>query len=140
MHLRTKAEDLARWLERQGGNWTVDGEPSLVRTLPVPASASSLAEVLRRRPSQLLVFAPETCGLPEHAYVGAAQLPTAAHLVDGHHVFQLAWVTPEGVKDSWLLAEHDKTAPSDDGEATATRIVAGFRQAWPIPSIGRKPS
>jgi hypothetical protein len=139
MHLRTTADDLARWLERQGGNWTVDGEPSLVRTLPSPTSAVSLAAVLRQRQGELLVFAPETCALPEHAYVGHAELPATAHLVEGHHVFQLAWVSPEGARDSWLLAEHDKMAPSGDGEATATRIVAGFKQAWPSPNIGRKP-
>jgi hypothetical protein len=138
MYLRTTAEDLARWLERHGGSWTVDGEPTLARALPAPASAPALAQALRGRPGDLVVFAPETCALAEQALVGLGELPQAAHIVEGHHVFQLAWVTDEGVKDSWLLAEHDKQAQSGDGEATAARIVAGFRQAWPSPSIARK--
>lgn len=138
MHVRTTAADLARWLERRGGNWTVDGEPALARTLPAPASAESLADALRRREGELLVLAPDGCGVAADTFVGPADLQGVAHVVEGQHVFQLAWVTPEGIRDSWLLAEHDRTVPSGDGEMTAARIVAGFRQGWPSPSIARK--
>lgn len=138
MHVRTTAADLARWLERHGGNWTVDGEPTLAQSLPMPAPASALADALRKRCGELVVLTPETCSAPAEALVGAADIGRAAHLVDGHHVFQLAWVTAEGTRDSWLLAEHDKLADSGDVEVTASRIIAGFRQGWPTPQIARK--
>jgi hypothetical protein len=138
MHVRTTAADLARWLERRGGAWSVDGEPVLARSLPVPTTADSLANALRGRGGELVVLVPDACALPEDAFVGPGDLHAAAHIVEGQHVFQLAWVTPEGVRDSWLLAEHDHHVPSGDGEATAARIVAGLRQPWPTPQIARK--
>ncbi len=138
MHVRTTALHLAHWLERRGGNWTVDGEPALARSLPAPASAVSLAEALRLRQGDLVVLAPDGCAFAEDTFVGPTELHSVAHVVEGNHVFQLAWVTPEGIRDSWLLAEHDRNVPSGDGEVTAARIVAGFRQGWPSPSIARK--
>jgi hypothetical protein len=138
MHVRTTARDLARWLERRGGNWSVEGEPVLARSLPAPASAESLADALTSRDGELLVLVPDGTAFDDDAFVGPADLAAAAHMVEGQHVFQLAWVTAEGIRDSWLLAEHDKAAQSGDGEATAARIVAGFRQAWPTPQIARK--
>lgn len=138
MHVRTTATDLARWLERRGGSWSVDGEPVLAGSLPVPTTAASLADALERRQGELVVLVPDTCSLQEDSFVGAADIESAAHLVEGHYVFQLAWVAAEGIHDSWLLAEHDAVARSGDGERTAARIVAGVRQAWPTPRIARK--
>jgi len=136
--VRTTAADLARWLERRGGNWSVDGEPVLARTLPVPTTAESLADALKSRQGELVVLVPDTCPLPEDSFVGPGDLATAAHMVEGQHVFQLAWVAAEGTRDSWLLAEHDNMVPSGDGELTAARIIAGVRQGWPSPQIARK--
>jgi hypothetical protein len=138
MHVRTTALDLAKWIERRGGHWTVDGEPVLARSLPAPAHAASLAEALRKRPGELLVLVPDGAAFAEDAFVDMTELQGAAHMIEGQHVFQLAWVTPEGIRDSWLVAEHDRTIPSGDREETAARIVAGFRQGWPSPSIARK--
>lgn len=137
MRAFTTSVDLARWLELVGGLWTVDGEPVLGQSLPVPASAAPLAEALRRRNGQIALLAPESCGLPEGTRLHAHEIERAAHWVEGHRVFQVAWVDASGaVTDSWLLAEHDHLAQSGDGEVTAARIVAGDR-AWTTPHIRR---
>jgi hypothetical protein len=123
MQVRTTAVDLARWLEQTGGVWTVEGEPMLVQSLPVPAPAKVLAEALRKRPGELVLLAPDTCDLPDESYAGPTELRSAAHDIDGHRVFQLAWVGPDGQKDSWLLAEHavllSGQTPSDGGRNAA---------------------
>ncbi len=133
----TTSVDLARWLELVGGLWTVDGEPVLGRTLPVPASAVPLAHALRARNSELVLLAPGASGIAEGTRLTAREIERAAHWVEGHRVFQLAWVDASGaVTDSWLLAEHDQLAQSGDGEVTAARIVAGDR-SWTTPRIKR---
>ena len=131
MHVRTTATELARWLERQGGVWHVDGEPVLAKSLPLPTPASSLVEVLRKRApdaSDLAVLAPETTVLDADAPVNADEIATAAHVIDGQRVFQLAWIRPDGtVADSWLLVEQQsKPGRSDDG-AAARGVMAAFR-------------
>jgi hypothetical protein len=131
MHVRTTATELAQWLEQQGGLWHVEGEPVLAKSLPLPTPASSLVEVLRKRApdaSALAVLAPETTALAPDAVVSANEIATAAHVIDGQRVFQLAWIRPDGtVADSWLLAEQQsKPGRADDG-AAARNVVAAFR-------------
>jgi hypothetical protein len=131
MHVRTTATELAQWLEQQGGLWHVEGEPVLAKSLPLPTPASSLVEVLRKRApdaSALAVLAPETTALAPDAVVTANEIATAAHVIDGQRVFQLAWIRPDGtVADSWLLAEQQsKPGRADDG-AAARNVVAAFR-------------
>ena len=133
MHVRTTATELAQWLEQQGGSWHVEGEPVLARSLPLPTPASSLVDVLRRRSpdaSELAMLAPETTALAPDAPVSASEIATAAHVIDGQRVFQLAWIRPDGtVADSWLLAEQEsKPASANDG-AAARGVVAAFRAA-----------
>jgi hypothetical protein len=130
MHVRTTATELARWLEQQGGAWHVEGEPALAKSLPLPAPASSLVEVLRKRGGELAVLAPETTSFAEDDAVAAHQISSAAHVVDGQHVFQLAWVKDDGtVADSWLLAEQQPRSQRGDGGAAASNVVAAFRAA-----------
>jgi hypothetical protein len=133
MHVRTTATELAQWLEQQGGAWHVEGEPVLAKSLPLPTPASSLVEVLRRRSadgSELAMLAPETAALAADARISACEIATAAHVIDGQRVFQLAWIRPDGtVADSWLLAEQEsKPASAGDG-AAARGVVAAFRAA-----------
>ncbi|HSO34825.1 MAG TPA: hypothetical protein VLT33_19960 [Labilithrix sp.] len=134
MHVRTTASELAQWLERAGGVWHVEGESRLAASLPLPSPASALVDVLRRRAGALAVLAPETSALTElgdDAPVTARELSSAAHVVDGQRVFQLAWVHEDGVvQDSWLLAEQHGPAPgSSDDNAAARSVVAAFRAA-----------
>ena len=132
MHVRTTATELAQWLEQQGGSWHVEGEPALAKTLPLPTPASSLVDVLRKRgpdAGELAMLAPDTTGLAPDASVPASELATAAHVIDGQRVFQLAWIRPDGtVADSWLLAEQQSSAGADEG-AAARGVVAAFRAA-----------
>ena len=131
MHVRTTATELARWLERQGGVWHVEGEPVLAKSLPLPTPASSLVEVLRKREADgahLAMLAPDATELDADAPVSADQIATAAHVIDGKRVFQLAWIRPDGtVADSWLLAEQQHTPGRSDGGAAARGLVAAFR-------------
>jgi hypothetical protein len=127
MHVRTTAGDLARWLDQNGGVWTVEGEPALAQSLPVPTPAGILADALRERPGELVLLAPDGCALADEAYAGPAELRDASHDVDGNRVFQLAWVAPDGAtKDSWLLAEHavllSGVTPSDGGRNAAALL------------------
>lgn len=134
MHVRTTAGELAHWLERAGGVWQVEGEAKLAASLPLPSPASALVEVLRRRAGALAVLAPDASALAQlgdDAPVTARDLSSAAHLVDGQRVFQLAWIEEDGVAaDSWLLAEQQGPAPgSSDENAAARSVVAAFRAA-----------
>lgn len=138
MNVRTTAGDLARWLDENGGVWTVEGEPALAKTLPVPAPANILADALRKRQGELVLLTPDPCDLVDGAYAGPSELREAAHDVDGHRVFQLAWVGPEGdTKDSWLLAEHavllSSQTPSDGGRSAAAILdmLKGARATVP---------
>jgi hypothetical protein len=131
MHVRTTATELAQWLEQQGGSWHVEGEPVLAKSLPLPTPASSLVEVLRRRSadaSDLAMLAPEATALSPDAPVSASEIATAAHVIDGQRVFQLAWIRPDGtVADSWLLAEQERKPESAGDGAAARGVVAAFR-------------
>jgi hypothetical protein len=132
MHVRTTAAELARWLEQQGGVWHVEGEPVLARSLPLPTTAASLVEVLRKRTgaaADLAVLAPETTAFSEDASVGAHEIATAAHVIDGLRVFQLAWIGQDGtLADSWLLAEQQHHPGRVDNTGDAARnVVAAFR-------------
>jgi hypothetical protein len=130
MHVRTTAMELASWLELAGGVWHVEGESKLAASLPLPSPASALVDALRRRSGALAVLAPDTLtALDEDASVTARELSSAAHLIDGQRVFQLAWVHDDGVvQDSWLLAEQHGPAPgSGDDNAAARSVVAAFR-------------
>lgn len=130
MHVRTTATELARWLEQQGGLWHVEGEPVLAKSLPLPTPASSLVDVLRKRTGDLAVLVPDTCDLAEDCAVGAPEIATAAHVVDGQRVFQLAWLSPDGTaQDSWLLAEQRGQQGRGDNGAAAKNVVAAFRAA-----------
>ena len=130
MHVRTTATELAQWLEQQGGLWHVEGEPVLAKSLPLPTPASSLVDVLRRRTGDLAVLVPETCSLVEDCEVTAPEIATAAHVIDGQRVFQLAWLSPDGTaQDSWLLAEQEAHSSKRDSGAAAKNVVAAFRAA-----------
>lgn len=133
MHVRTTAAELAQWLEVQGGVWHVEGEPALSKSLPLPTTAASLADVLRRRGPgtvDLAVLAPETSELSADASVASRELTSAAHVIDGKRVFQLAWIRPDGTHaDSWLLAEQQPTLGRVDGYAAARNVVEAFRSA-----------
>src|SRR6476661_4435487 len=126
MHVRTTAAELAHWLELQGGVWHVEGEPALSKSLPLPTTAGSLVDVLRRRGPgavDLAVLAPETSELPPDASVAARDLTSAAHVIDDKRVFQLAWIRPDGTHaDSWLLAEQQPTVGRADGHAAARDV------------------
>ena len=146
MHVRTTAAELARWIERQGGVWTVEGEPALARTLPSPAPASALVEVLRRREGHLAILAPEACSLPPDVKIGAAEITLAAHDVGGNRVLQLARIEDDGTtRDSWLIAE-DVAASSRDlartpeGGVSASAVVEAWRAGLRLsaPEIRRK--
>jgi hypothetical protein len=133
MHVRTTSSELAHWLEREGGVWHVEGETALAASLPLPSPASTLVEALRKRGGDLTVLAPdpsELSALGEDAPVTARELSSAAHVVDGHRVFQLAWIQQDGtVQDSWLLAEQRALAGRVDDGAAARNVVAAFRAA-----------
>lgn len=130
MHVRTTATELAQWLEQQGGQWHVEGEAVLSKSLPLPTPASALVEVLRKRTGDLAVLAPETSALVEDAAVNAAEITAAAHVVDGLRVFQLSWIGADGAHaDSWLLAEQRGQASRGDPTAAARTVVAAFRAA-----------
>lgn len=133
MHVRTTATELAQWLEQQGGSWHVEGEPVLAKSLPLPTPASSLVDVLRRRSpdaSELVMLAPDATALTADAAVSASEIATAAHVIDGQRVFQLAWIRPDGtVADSWLLAEQESKPASVNDGAAARGVVAAFRAA-----------
>jgi hypothetical protein len=130
MHVRTTATELALWLEQQGGLWHVEGEPALAKSLPLPTPASSLVDVLRKRSQEIAILAPETTTLAEDSAVGAGEIATTAHVIDGQRVFQLAWIGPDGtVADSWLLAEQRGHSGRGDGGAAARNVVDRFRAA-----------
>lgn len=83
-----------------------------------------------RRGGELAVLAPETTTFTEDEAVAAHEISSTAHVVDGQHVFQLAWVRDDGtVADSWLLAEQLPRSQRGDGGAAASNIVAAFRAA-----------
>ncbi len=128
--MRTTATELAQWLEQQGGQWHVEGEAVLAKSLPLPTPASALVEVLRKRTGDLSVLAPETSSLAADASIGAAEIASTAHVVDGQRVFQLAWIGPDGTAaDSWLLAEQRGQVARGDSTAAARTVVAAFRAA-----------
>lgn len=131
MHVRTTSAELARWLEREGGSWHVEGEATLAGSVPLPAPASALVDILRKGSGELEVLAPdgsELVDLCEDAPVTARELTRAAHLIDGLRVFQLAWIRPDGtVQDSWLLAEQRVGAGRGDDGRAARKLVASFR-------------
>ena len=130
MHVRTTATELAQWLEQQGGVWHVEGEAVLSKSLPLPTPASSLVDALRKREGDLVVLAPETTTLAPDCAVTASEIATAAHVVDGLRVFQLAWMGPDGTaQDSWLLAEQRPQPGRADSGAAARNVVAAFRAA-----------
>jgi hypothetical protein len=139
MHVRTTSGELAHWLEREGGVWHVEGEAVLAASLPLPSPASALVEALRKRAGELAVLAPDASelgDLGEDAPVTARELSSAAHVVDGQRVFQLAWVQKDGVvQDSWLLAEQRGQSGRVDNGAAARNVVAAFRAAV---STGRR--
>lgn len=113
MHVRTSAAELARWLEQAGGTWTLEGEPALAKSLPVPAPGAVLADALRKRGGELVVLAPDVGAFLENATIVAKDIRDAAFDVDGQRVFQLAWLDADGTqKDSWLLAETDALSRS----------------------------
>jgi hypothetical protein len=113
MHVRTTAAELALWLDAHGGPWTVEGEPALAKSLPVPSPGSMLADALRQRGGELLVLAPDVGAFYENATIGHKEIRDAAFDVDGNRVFQLAWIEPDGTtKDAWLLCEADALARS----------------------------
>lgn len=121
MFVRTTAEELARWLERAGGNWQVDGEPSL-KHLPQPAPAHGLAAAVRKRREELAVLAPAECPFPEGAIVGERDLVRVAHDVNGSSVFQLAWIGADGAPgDSWLVAEYASMTDSAERRLETTQ-------------------
>jgi hypothetical protein len=133
MHVRTTATELAQWLEQHGGWWHVEGEPALSKSLPLPTPATSLVDVLRRRTpdvAALALLVPESSAFTEDASVTAHDMATAAHVIDGQRVFQLAWIAHDGsLADSWLLAEQQgQPGRVDDGNA-ARNVVAAFRAA-----------
>lgn len=131
MHVRTTARDLARWLEREGGHWTVDGEPSLARSLPLPAPADALVAALDRREQAVAILLPDASPLRCDEAVALDDIRAAAHVVDGHRVFQLAWIGADGeLADSWLLAEQRSVRSSDPGFA-AVQVIAAFRAQKP---------
>src|SRR4051812_40709229 len=128
MHVRTTSAELARWLEREGGVWHVEGEAVLAASLPLPSPASALVDVLRKRPRHLALLAPDTSDLREDSPVTLSELSSAAHIVDGQRVFQLAWVEDDGtVQDSWLLAEQRGQAGRVDDGSAARSLLAAFR-------------
>jgi hypothetical protein len=128
MHVRTTSSELARWLEEQGGEWHVEGELMLARSLPLPTTARSLVEVLRKRSDAISLLAPDESAFAEGGFVSADQLARAAHLIEGERVFQLAWIRPDGTAaDSWLLAEQRAQKTRADDGAAARGVVAAFR-------------
>jgi hypothetical protein len=131
MHVRTTAAELARWLELQGGGWHVEGEPALSKSLPIPTTAMSLVHVLRKRSAELVVLAPDTSSFADDAVIGSKDISSAAHVIDGKRLFQLAWVLADGtVADSWLLVEQQpKPGTSDPGSVRT--VVDAFRAALP---------
>ena len=123
MVLRTTAAELARWLERAGGYWQVHGEASL-RHLPQPAPAATLAAAVRQRNDALTILAPDGCPIAEGTVIGDRDLVRAAHDIDGHSVFQLAWVGADGAPtDAWLVAEH--IAMTDSAERRLETTQSG---------------
>ena len=128
MNVRTTAAELAQWLEHQGGLWHVEGEPVLAKSLPLPTPASSLVDVLRRRLGHLAILAPEASDLDPDSPVSAPEIASAAHMIDGKRVFQLAWLDADGTpQDSWLLAEQQGKPGKGDGGAAARSLIAAFR-------------
>lgn len=128
--MRTTATELARWIEQHGGVWHVEGEPMLSRSLPLPTPAQSLVEVLRKRQDEIVMLAPDTAPFTESAAIAAREIASAAHVIDGQRVFQLAWVRPDGVvADSWLLVEQRAPKARPDDGAAARGVVAAFRAA-----------
>ncbi len=122
MNVRTPVDELARWLEKNGGTWTVEGEPALAKSLPVPAPGSVLADALRKRGGELAIMAPDVGAFHENAVITHAQIRDAAFDMDGMRVFQLAWVDADGsTKDSWLIAESDALAKSGQTLITPPR-------------------
>ncbi len=113
MHVRTTAAELARWLDQHRGPWTVEGEPVLLKTLPVPTPGAILADALRKRGGELQILAPDVGAFLEDARIGHNELHDAAFDVDGNRVFQLSWIEADGTtKDAWLLCEADVLARS----------------------------
>ncbi len=139
MYVRTTSMELARWLEREGGLWHVEGEATLAAALPLPAPATMLVEALRKTSAHLSVLAPdrsELADLGEDAPVTERELTGAAHVVDGQRVFQLAWVRQDGtVQDSWLLVEQRRQTGRVDANAAAHDLVNSFRRSL---STGRR--
>jgi hypothetical protein len=129
MHVRTTSMDLAHWLEREGGAWHVEGEVTLTASLPVPSPAAALVDVLRRRGGYLAVLTPDMSQLNhlgDNAQITARELSSAAHVVDGQRVFQLAWVENDGtMQDSWLLAEQRGQVPYTDDGSSARNVLRG---------------
>jgi hypothetical protein len=127
MHVRTTAADLALWLDAHAGPWTIEGEPTLAKSLPVPAPGKMLAETLRQRGGDLQMLAPDVGAFHENATIGCKDIRDAAFDIDGNRVFQLAWIDPDGTtKDAWLLCEADALARSGQTlltPPTATNIM-----------------
>ena len=137
MHARTTATDLARWIEQQGGHWHVEGEPALTKSLPMPAPASSLVDALARRDGSLAMLLPEACLIAADASIRAEEIASAAHLVDGQRVFQLAWIDADGsLRDSWLLCEQSMRISAPDGDAECEARPTGARRASSAPGLG----
>ncbi|MBX3190983.1 MAG: hypothetical protein KF819_28565 [Labilithrix sp.] len=133
MHVRTTATELARWLEETGGSWHIDGEPSLAKSLPLPAPASGVVDALRGRSGPIALLAPDDSGLEDGEPIRPESIGMAAHVVDGERVFQCAWIRPDGtLQDSWLLAEQQGLSGMRNiGTGAAASIIAAFRARKP---------
>ena len=92
MNVRTSAAELASWLDQQGGTWTLEGEPALAKTLPMPTPGRVLADALRKRGGELVLLAPDVGAFMENDTIVAKDIRNAAFDVDGQRVFQLAWL------------------------------------------------
>lgn len=106
------AAEFASWLaERAAGIWwSVDGDEQLAGELLLPCTGEDLAAVIRRRGGRIEVVPPAGAAL-EPGELTRANVEQAAEHEGGARVFQLAWATPDGQGEPWLLVE-DTLAPS----------------------------
>jgi len=114
-HYELPAEELAKWLEKQGADrwWTVDGDPLLTGRLSFPCPADELASELRSIAKPLLMADTRQKSAAKGQLVSANDLDSLASYTEGpqgyeeplesrERWFHLSW---KGQEPDWFLAE-----------------------------------
>lgn len=100
------AGELASWLIERARDvlWSVDGEEQLAGALSLPCTGEDLAVAIREHGGRIQVEPPAGAQIAANE-LSRADLEGAAEREDGARIFRLAWLSPAGPGEPWLLVE-----------------------------------